>query len=49
MRQIFPFYFKDKSIPKEVRRCFMATLDSTLQEFTSMYDAKSKSKLLINE
>ena len=49
MRSIFPYYFKENSVPREFRRCFLQTLDSTLNEFTSMYEIRGKSKLLVRE
>ena len=39
----------DSTIPLEFRRCFLSTLDNTLKEFTSIYEARSKNKLLVKE
>lgn len=37
MREVFPFYYNEMTIPLEFRRSFLSVLDSTLQEFTAIY------------
>lgn len=47
MREIFPYYFKESVVPAEFRRSFLSVMDSTIKEFTHIYEVHSKSNLLI--
>ena len=49
MREVFPYYVNETTIPGEFRRSFLSILDSTLRELTSSYNIKNKSQLLLKE
>ena len=48
MRQCFPYYINESTIPGEFRRSFLSVLDSTIQEFTEIGKNNDR-KLLFKE